>query len=272
VLQPTRLCAAPRFPGNALDQPTVKTATTWIGLPAYNEEPAIAALFEQLHAVFPDPSASYRILLYNDGSTDGTVAAARAWEGRLNLEILGCAANLGLGQGLRTLVTHVARHGRPEDILFVMDCDNTHLPRQIPEMAARLDDACDVVIASRFRRGARVTGVPVHRRLLSFGAAALFKVLHPCSGVLDYTCGYRGYRVGLLQRALARHGDRLVSERGFACMVELLLKLNRLGARCREVPLHLRYDLKTGASKMDVPGTTGRLLAKLIGWRLHGLE
>lgn len=248
------------------------TGTTWIGLPAYNEEPAVAALFGQLHAVFPDKSLPYRILLYNDGSTDGTVAAAREWEGRLNVEILGRAENLGLGQGLRTLVSHVARHGRREDVLFVMDCDNTHRPRQIPEMAAQLDDAHDVVIASRFRRGARVTGVPVHRRLLSLAAAALFKALHPCSGVLDYTCGFRGYRVGLLQRALARYGDHLVGERGFACMVELLLKLNRLGARCREVPLDLRYDLKKGASKMDVPGTTVRLFAKLIGWRFRGLE
>jgi dolichol-phosphate mannosyltransferase len=250
----------------------VSTGTTWIGLPAYNEEPAIAALFEQFQAVFPDKSMPYRIVLYDDGSTDGTAAAARAWEVRLNVEVLGRAENLGLGQGLRTLVSHVARHGMPDDALFVMDCDNTHRPRQIPVMAALLDDAHDVVIASRFRRGARVTGVPPHRRLLSLAAAALFKLLHPCPGVLDYTCGFRGYRVGLLQRALARHGDRLVSERGFACMVELLLKLNRLGARCREVPLDLRYDLKAGASKMDVPGTTRRLLARLISWRLRGLE
>ena len=248
------------------------TGMTWIGLPAYNEEPAIAALFEQLHTVFPDNNLAYRILLYNDGCTDGTVAAARAWEGRLNVEILGRAENLGLGQGLRTLVSHAARHGGRDDILIVMDCDNTHRPRQIPEMAARLGNAYDVVIASRFRRGARVTGVPVHRQLLSLAAAALFKALHPCSGVLDYTCGYRGYRVALLQRALEHYGERLVSEPGFACMVELLLKLNRQGARCCEVPLDLRYDLKEGASKMDVPGTMGRLLAKLIGWRLHGLE
>lgn len=62
-------------------------------------------------------------------------------------------------------------------------------------------------------RGARVTGVPIQRRLLSLAAAGLFKVLPPCSGVLDYTCGFRGYRVGVLQRALARYGDRLVSER-----------------------------------------------------------
>jgi hypothetical protein len=54
--------------------------------------------------------------------------------------------------------------------------------------------------------------------------------------------------------------------------VELLLKLNRLGARCGEIPLELRYDLKQGASKMDVGGNTLRLLNKLVSWRLRGLE
>jgi dolichol-phosphate mannosyltransferase len=178
---------------------------------------------------------------------------------------------MGLGQGLRSLVTHVARHGRPQDAFFVMDCDDTHHPRQIPAMAALLED-CDVVIASRYRRGARIAGVAAHRRVLSLGAAILFKAIHPVRGVLDYTCGYRGYRVALLQRALERYGDGLVRERGFACMVELLLKLNAIGARMREVPLDLRYDLKQGASKMDVGGNTSRLLRKLVSWRLQGLQ
>jgi dolichol-phosphate mannosyltransferase len=244
----------------------------WIGLPAYNEEASIAPLFGRFLEVFPDRSAPYRIVLYNDGCRDGTVAAARAWADRLNVEVIGRDENLGLGAGLRALVEHVVRHGRPEDYFFVMDCDDTHHPSQIPVIAQALDAGSDVVIASRYRRGARVAGVAAHRRLLSLGAGLLFKTLHPCRGVLDYTCGYRGYRVELLRRAAGRYGENLVRERGFACMVELLLKLNRLGARFREVPLQLRYDLKQGASKMDVGGNTQRLLRKLVSWRLRGLE
>jgi dolichol-phosphate mannosyltransferase len=244
----------------------------WIGLPAYNEEASIAPLFARFFEVFPDRSAPYRIVLYNDGCRDGTVAAARAWSDRLNVEIIGRDENLGLGAGLRSLIEHAARHGRPEDRLVIMDCDDTHHPSHLAALTAALDGGCDVAIASRYRRGSRVAGVAPHRRLLSLGAALLFKLLHPCPGVLDYTCGYRAYRVALLQRALARHGEGLVRERGFACMVELLLKLSRLGARFCEIPLELRYDLKQGASKMDVGGTTLRLLRKLVSWRLRGLE
>lgn len=246
--------------------------TTWIGLPAYNEELAIAGLLDDFLAVYPDKSLPYRIVLYNDGCTDGTVAAARAWEDHLNIDIIGRNENLGLGAGLLALISHAVERGRPDDLFFVMDCDDTHSPRQLAAMTAVLVAGRDVVIASRYRRDAQVQGVAAHRRLLSLGAAALFKLLHPCRDVLDYTCGYRGYRVALLHRALAHYGGNLVTERGFACMVELLLKLNRLGARFGEVPLVLRYDRKQGASKMDVGGNTLRLLTKSLGWRLRGLQ
>ena len=44
----------------------------WIGLPAYNEEATIAALFARFLEVFPGKSMPYRIVLYNDGSRSPT--------------------------------------------------------------------------------------------------------------------------------------------------------------------------------------------------------
>ena len=173
---------------------------------------------------------------------------------------------------LRCLIAHATEHGAADDVLFIMDCDDTHHPRQFAGMLAALDRGFDVVIASRYRRGARIAGVAPHRQVLSLGAATLFKLLHWCPGVRDYTCGFRAYRVALLQRARFHYRERLIEERGFACMVELLLKLNRLGAKMCEVPLDLRYDLKQSASKMDVGGNTTRLLKKLVAWRVRGLE
>jgi dolichol-phosphate mannosyltransferase len=245
--------------------------TLWVGLPAYNESATIPSLFARLAEIFSRHEGAYRIVLYDDGCTDDTVSRVREWQDRLNIEIIGKPVNRGLGEGLRSLIAHVTAHGHADDVLIIMDCDDTHHPHQFRDLLAQLDTGCDVVIASRYRRGARVAGVAVHRRLLSLGAAVLFKLIHPCRGVLDYTCGYRGYRVELLQRAVARYGDALVRERGFACMVELLLKLNCVGARMCETPIDLRYDLKHGASKMDVGGNTLRLLRKLVSWRVHGL-
>lgn len=246
--------------------------TIWVGLPAYNEEATIPALFPRFKQVFPDNSANYRIVLYNDGCTDRTVERTLEWGKELNVEVIGKTVNMGLGEGLRCLIAHVAERGAENDVLFIMDCDDTHHPDQFSGMLAALARGNDIVIASRYRRGSRIAGVAPHRQLLSLGAAILFKLLHNCRGVLDYTCGFRGYRVGLLQRARKRYGERLIEERGFACMVELLLKLNRVGARMCEIPIDLRYDLKQSASKMDVGGNTTRLLRKLVAWRVHGLE
>jgi len=70
--------------------------------------------------------------------------------------------------------------------------------------------------------------------------------------VRDYTCGYRAYRVGLLRKAMAVFGDRLIERRGFACTDEILVKLSTLTDRIEEIPFVLRYDQKRKSSAMPV--------------------
>jgi len=243
-----------------------------IGLPAYNEEIALPRLLARVAALPKSLTDAITVVLYNDGSTDATVPIAREWQARLPLVILDGVVNKGLGAGLRALVEYAVANADDDDILAVMDCDNTHDPAQIAEMTARLADGADIVIGSRYVRGALVQGVPPLRRVTALGAAALFKLLHPVRGVWDYTCGYRAYRVGTLKRAARRYGDRLIAERGFACMAELLLKLNAVDARFAEIPLQLRYDQKPTATKMDVGSNTRRLLLLLARWRLRGFD
>jgi len=242
----------------------------FIGLPAFNEEIALPRLLARIEAFSKSSALPITTVLYNDGSTDTTVPIARAWSARLPLVILDGVVNKGLGAGLRALVAYAVANAGDADILVVMDCDDTHDPEQIAAMLPVLDRGADVVIASRYARGALVQGVPLFRRVTALGAAALFKSIHPVRGVWDYTCGYRAYRAGVLKLAARRYGDALVSERGFACMVELLLKLNALGARFAEMPLQLRYDQKPTASKMGVGGNIRRLLTLMVRWRVYG--
>jgi dolichol-phosphate mannosyltransferase len=131
-------------------------------------------------------------------------------------------------------------------------------------MLADIRAGRDLVIASRFRRGARTVGVPLIRQGLSLGASILFRVLHPMPGVRDYTSGYRAYRAGLLKEALRRHGDALIDQQGFGCMAALLLKLKGLGPSVAEAPLVLRYDQKRGQSKMKVLRTIGETLELML--------
>ncbi len=244
----------------------------YIGLPAYNEEIALPRLLTRIENTAQSSQVALTVVVYDDGSTDKTAEIAAQWPQGVPLVLLDGKINKGLGAGLRALIDYAVANGGPDDVLVIMDCDDTHDPAQISEMLAAMAKGADVVIASRFQGGATVRGVPLLRRMTALGAVILFKLIHPVRNVWDYTCGYRAYRIGLLQNAVARYRGRLVEEAGFACMVEVLLKLNATGARCAEVPLHLRYDLKPTASKMDVSSNMRRLLALLIRWRLRGFD
>jgi dolichol-phosphate mannosyltransferase len=244
----------------------------YIGLPAHNEEIALPRLLQRIERLGASLQTTITVVLYNDGSTDSTSTIARQWQERLSLVLLDCPQNKGLGAGLRALVRHVVEMGHDEDILVIMDCDDTHDPALIRQMLRSIEEGADVVIGSRFVRGALVRSVPKVRRLTALGAAALFKLMHPVCGVRDYTCGYRSYRVSALKRASNSYGAKLIEESGFSCMPELLLKLNALGLQFTEVPLHLHYDLKPTASKMGVGSNIGRILKLLVHSRVRGFN
>jgi dolichol-phosphate mannosyltransferase len=233
---------------------------------------ALPRLLARIAPLAKASAAPMTVVLYNDGSSDATVPIAREWQSRLPLVILDGVVNKGLGAGLRALVEYAVAQADDDDVLVVMDCDDTHDPAQIGDMLNKLAAGADVAIGSRYVRGATVRGVPAFRRLTALGAAGLFKSVHPVRGVWDYTCGYRAYRVAVLKQAAAKYGDALIAERGFACMVELLLKLNALGVRFAEIPLQLRYDLKPTATKMGVGSNMRRLLQLLVRWRWRGFN
>jgi dolichol-phosphate mannosyltransferase len=231
-------------------------------LPAYNEAGALPAL---LAAIAADLAAalSPRVIVVDDGSTDDTAAVARdvlsslppsllTAHHSLLAQVISHPRNLGLGAALRTGLLAAASDAADDDVIVVMDADNTHPPALIVDLARAIARGADVAIASRYAPGGREVGLSWYRRIMSRGASALLWAAFHVRGARDYTCGYRAYRAGILRRAISVWGDRLIEERGFVCMAELLIKLSRLGARIVEVPLVLRYDLKAGPSKVKI--------------------
>ena len=149
-----------------------------------------------------------------------------------------------------------------------MDADDTHQPGPILRMIRLIDEGYDVIIASRYQPGSRVYGVPVLRRFMSRAASLLMRVLFPTRGVRDFTCGYRAHRATALRQAVARYGSGFLDQDGFQCMVDILLKLRSLDILFAEVPLLLRYDRKSGKSKMNVARTARQTLSLLMRRRL----
>ena len=235
-----------------------------ITLPAYNEDRSLRRLLELVRESMEEDPLDYRVIVVNDGSTDGTAAIVDELKGTMPIERIDHDTNRGLGEAVRTGLLRAMARVNDRDIIVTMDSDNTQTPGLIPGMVRGIREGNDVVIASRFRPGARVMGVPLYRRLLSRGASWAFRLAFPTRGVRDFTSGYRAYRAGMLVRAFDTYGEQFFAESGFACMVDILLKLRELGAVMSELPLILRYDFKYGISKMLVFRTISDTLRLLV--------
>ena len=230
-------------------------------LPAYNESENIEMLVERWVKQTPylkDLDLHFRIFVINDGSADSTVEICRNLEHKYtNFSFINHKVNMGLGSALETGILHVINTLPECTYIVVMDCDNTHDPKFIVPMVERMqaEQMQDVVIASRYRKGSKVFGVPFYRYFLSYGARFLYTLTLGVQNVRDYTCGYRLYRVSALQRAHEAFSSTLIDEKGFSCMVELLYKMFLSGSRFTEIPFDLHYEDKLGQSKMHVTKT-----------------
>jgi dolichol-phosphate mannosyltransferase len=255
----------------------------YIGMPAYNEGGNLPFLLEEICWLAEEalPHRDFTVVVVDDGSADDTAAVVRDFAAKLDrkryprlaIELVPHGVNKGLAEAMKTLLTHVAGRGGPRDVLVTMDGDNSHPPGLIVRMLELVGEGHDIVIASRYQRGGRVLGLSRFRGFLSGGASWMFRLLFPIRNVRDYTCGYRAYRLPVIQRALAEHPN-FVSERGFSCMVDILLKLRtvRPPLVMNEVPMVLRYDKKAGASKMRVLRTVKDTLKLLARRRLGDMS
>ena len=260
--------ASDRTPSSA-DVTLATTSTTGVAhvvLPAFNEELSLPPLLTRLAGAAR--TENLVVWVVDDGSGDGTAAVVAAGVPGLDLRLVSHPRNLGLGQAVQSGLRAVLAAAAPDDFVVVMDADDTHDPALVGRLRAALDAGADVAICSRFVEGGDDSSAPTYRRLLSRGAATVFRRVLQLEGVHDFTSGFRAYRVGLLVRVSKHWGERLVEEQGFACMVELLLKLRHCRPVIVEVPLVLQYDRKQGASKLRLARTIRQYLKLLARDRL----
>ena len=248
---------------------TVKNIRTiYIVLPAYNEGKIIGKLIDGIAEVMDEFGFSYKIIVVDDGSTDNTRQIVEAKGQLANLLYLVHEKNQGLGATIRDGLKYASSITENQDIIITMDADDTHPPGSILRMLRMIYEGYDVVIASRYVPGARIIGLSWYRKLLSLGASVIVQVAFPISGVKDYTCGYRAYRADIIKQSFEKYGDKLVSEGGFQCMIDILLKLRTMNVIFGEIPFVLRYDNKVGKSKMPVYRTIVDTIKLLIKRRL----
>ncbi|MBM3136843.1 MAG: glycosyltransferase [Chloroflexi bacterium] len=239
----------------------------WILLPAYNEQGDLPQLIQKMQKALE--GKDYRLVVVNDGSTDQTADILTQSKGLLNLEIVEHPINRGLGETERDGFEFIAWRAERDDFIVRIEGDDTHEPKYLFDLIEKLKDGYDVVNTSRFQPGGGQLGVDAYRAFISRSANLFMKLVFGIRGVSDYSCGYRAYRVAVIQDALEIFGNNLIQLRGmgFTSTLEIIVKLNILGCHFAEVPFVLRYDQKKGGSKMVGSLTMlGYLMMGMLYW------
>jgi glycosyltransferase involved in cell wall biosynthesis len=188
-------------------------------IPAFEAEGTVGAVVAGVRAALGD----IRVIVVDDGSTDGTRAAARMAADR----VVGFDRNRGKGAALRAGFEAALADGATA--VLTVDADGQHEPG----CAAALIDAlagADVVVGVRRRVG---TAMPWHRRVTNTLSSAAVSV---CAGrpMADVQSGYRAVRAAVL-RSIAPVGDRYEYETDF------LIAAARAGFAIAWVPVPTVY-------------------------------
>lgn len=229
----------------------------FFGLPMFNEEKDIESYLNKVRNEMSKHKLKYKVIIFDDGSTDNSVVIVKKLSKVMPIQLFHHKKNRGLGVTMNDLFKQIATLTSEYDIVVTMDSDNSHDPSYVKGAVSLLKSGgYDLVILSRYVKGAKTFGLSFRRRFLSRCLALLLKLFFPIKGVKDYATGYRVYTASILKLGLNKYGTSFVEATGFAGMAEVLLKLRcTKNLRVKEIPLVLRYDLKVGDSKLRLGET-----------------
>jgi len=222
-------------------------------VPSYNEAQNIPRLVQEISSNIN--GAKYEIIIIDDGSTDDTDQIIRKLSGSLPLRSIKHNTNMGVGQAFRTGFTEALKVAKHDDIIITKEADNTGDPAIIGNMINKINEGSDLVLASCYAKDGSIEGTTPLRILTSFAANLLLRTCFPVKGVRTYSSFYRAYKMPIIKKYFDTYGDDAIEEAGFACMVEVLLKMHRLTKNIVEVPMVLKGHLREGKSKMKVFAT-----------------
>jgi dolichol-phosphate mannosyltransferase len=216
----------------------------FIVVPTYHELDNLPVFSERLWSAVPEA----RLLLVDDASGDGTPAWVKAHPRYdQSLFLLERAGKLGLGSAyLAGFAWVVKRHAaEPCSAVVQMDADLSHDPKAVPDFLREIAGGADLVLATRYQGGMRVTNWPLRRLLLSLGAGQYVKWITgmPFS---DPTGGFKAF----CPDKLAALDLSQIHSDGYAFQIEVTHMAWRLGWRITEVPIVFE-DRQAGVSKMS---------------------
>jgi len=190
-----------------------------VGLPAYNEERAVAGV------VLQAKEYADMVLVVNDGSIDNTAKMARL----AGAEVVEHDKNRGYGAAIQTILAEAGK--RNADILVIIDADAQHNPDEIPLLIRAVESGSDVVVGSR---ELQKDVIPGYRRL-GQSVLAKFANIAARQNLSDTESGFRAYSKKAIK-------EMKLKEQGMAISAEIISEASHKGLKISEVPISVSYD------------------------------
>ncbi|MFP3165278.1 MAG: polyprenol monophosphomannose synthase [Acidianus sp.] len=211
-----------------------------IVIPTFNERENIIRLLSLLSKVI-----RARIIIVDDNSQDGTAEAVRSLNSP-NIQVIVREKERGLGSAIRTGIQKAIENGT--DYVVTMDADLSHDPIYLPAMYEKAREGYDLVIGSRYVKGGGIENWPIKRRIISWGANFLVRLLLR-SPLHDNTSNYRIYSTRAAKEVL-----KCESADGYEFQICAVYRVLKANLPVAEVPIIFK-DREIGKSKL----TTGQI-------------
>lgn len=214
-------------------------------IPVYNEEAHIGALLERFVPVLEQGTID-TLLAVDDGSTDATPQILKKHG---FCRAITHPAHQGCGDAIRSAYRYAIEHGY--DVFTIMAANGKDDPAEIEKIVAPiLREEADYVQGSRFLKGGRSEGLPLHRNVAMRLYTATFS-LFLLRRFTDCTNGFRAYTTALLRDARLDWSQPWL---GHSYEIEFYMhyKAAELGYRLVEVPVSKVYRRAPGRAYSKV--------------------
>jgi putative flippase GtrA len=228
-------------------------------IPAYTEEARIGTTVARVRTELASVASggAVEIVVVDDGSPDGTAAAARAAGAD---QVVVQPRNQGKGAAVRAGM--LAARGRT--VAFT-DADLAYAPAQLARFVDDIEAGWDMVVGSR--RHAATTTLVRARRLREIGGRAINWLTHVVllGHYRDTQCGLKAFRSDVAREMFAR--SRID---GFAFDVELFVMAERSGLSVVEVPVQVENSPRSTVKVARDAARLVRDLFRIRRWARRG--
>lgn len=238
-------------------------ALIYLCIPTHNEASTVGVLLWKIRNVLGEFGRDYRLVVHDDASTDETAEVLKRYRRSLPLTVLRSDERIGYGRSVEKLLRHISDEAPypKRDCAVVLQADFTECPDDVVTAVKIIEGGVDIVAGSVEAEDLnRITGV----RVVRWAARTFLHRVFAKAPVSDPLDGLRVYRVIVLKKAFRDRSEKnpLISAERWAANVEMLGHLAPHARRIVEVPVRLRYDLRTRSSRFR-PWRTFLELARL---------